>query len=245
MDLDLDWPDKPEQQQSPRTLPPREPSGVPKPVKPVVVVLLAVFLFVVGLSIGDNAGERAARDAEAARQEAENRVEIVTAERDSLEASLTVLTERVETLESELASATAAAELWETRALDASATAAAVQEDNEALKRQLKQQSSATQSDGVKQAGGWQTAKASWYGPGLYGNTTADGTLFTADTWCVAHKTLPFGTVVQITYGGKTVDVPVRDRGPYVAGREFDVSAAVARSLGFSGVHPIEWRVRP
>lgn len=92
---------------------------------------------------------------------------------------------------------------------------------------------------------GWRTATASWYGPGLYGNTTADGTTFTADTWCVAHKTLPFGTVVQITYGGKTVDVPVRDRGPYVAGREFDLSAAVARSLGFSGVHPIEWRVRP
>lgn len=93
--------------------------------------------------------------------------------------------------------------------------------------------------------GGWKTATASMYGPGLYGNTTADGTLLTADTWCVAHKTLPFGTVVQITYGGKTVDVPVRDRGPYVAGREFDLSAAVARSLGFSGVHPIEWRVRP
>jgi rare lipoprotein A (peptidoglycan hydrolase) len=93
--------------------------------------------------------------------------------------------------------------------------------------------------------GGWKTASASWYGPGLYGNTTADGTLFTADTWCVAHKTLPFGTVVQIRYGGKTVDVPVRDRGPFTPGREFDLSAAVARSLGFSGVHPIEWRVRP
>jgi len=97
----------------------------------------------------------------------------------------------------------------------------------------------------AKTGGGWKTATASWYGPGLYGNTTADGTLFTADTWCVAHKTLPFGTIVQITYGGRIVDVPVRDRGPFVPGREFDLSAAVARSLGFSGVHPIEWRVKP
>lgn len=92
---------------------------------------------------------------------------------------------------------------------------------------------------------GWSSAKASWYGPGLYGNSTADGTTFTSDTWCVAHKDLPFGTVVEIAYGGKTVDVPVRDRGPYVAGREFDLSAAVARSLGFSGTGTIRWRVKP
>jgi len=92
---------------------------------------------------------------------------------------------------------------------------------------------------------GWSSAKASWYGPGLYGNSTADGTTFTADTWCVAHKDLPFGTVVEIAYGGTTVEVPVRDRGPYVAGREFDLSAAVARALGFSGTGTIEWRVKP
>ena len=91
--------------------------------------------------------------------------------------------------------------------------------------------------------GEWKRAVASWYGPGLYGNRTADGTLYGPETWCVAHRSLHLGTIVEIRYRGKTVRVPVKDRGPYVAGREFDLSAAVAKELGFSGVHAIEWRL--
>ena len=56
----------------------------------------------------------------------------------------------------------------------------------------------------------------------------------------VAHKTLPCGTMVTITYNGRTVTVPVVDRGPYIAGREFDLTGATANTLGFEGVHPIQ-----
>lgn len=96
--------------------------------------------------------------------------------------------------------------------------------------------------------GPWRTAKASWYGPGLYStpsetNYTADGTEFTPSTWCVAHKTLPLGTWVEIAYRGRIVRAQVKDTGPHVPGREFDLSNAVARALGFSGVQTIRWRV--
>ena len=59
----------------------------------------------------------------------------------------------------------------------------------------------------------------------------------------VAHKTLPCGTPITIRYRGRQVRVPVIDRGPYVAGREFDLAGATANALGFGGVHVI--RVSP
>lgn len=59
----------------------------------------------------------------------------------------------------------------------------------------------------------------------------------------VAHKTLPCGTRITIRYRGRQVQVPVIDRGPYVAGREFDLAGATANTLGFGGVHVI--RVSP
>ena len=89
---------------------------------------------------------------------------------------------------------------------------------------------------------GWQSGKASWYGPGLYGNKTADGTVLTTATVCVAHKTLPLGTRIAVRYRGRTVETIVRDRGPYVAGRTLDLSHALAEQLGFTGVGTVEWR---
>jgi rare lipoprotein A (peptidoglycan hydrolase) len=81
----------------------------------------------------------------------------------------------------------------------------------------------------------YRVAHASWYGPGLYGNhLSCGGTLGTA-TLGVAHKTLPCGTKVTLRNGRRTVRVRVIDRGPFVAGREFDLTAATARRLGFSG----------
>jgi len=56
----------------------------------------------------------------------------------------------------------------------------------------------------------------------------------------VAHKTLPCGTKVTIRYRGHTVVAPVIDRGPYVGGREFDLTGATARALGFNGVGTIQ-----
>lgn len=88
-------------------------------------------------------------------------------------------------------------------------------------------------------AAGGRWVHASWYGPGFYGNRTACGQTYTPASWGIAHKTLGCGTTVSITHAGRTVSAPVIDRGPYIAGREVDLSAALAQSLGFAGVHVV------
>ncbi|HEX8050814.1 MAG TPA: septal ring lytic transglycosylase RlpA family protein [Solirubrobacterales bacterium] len=82
----------------------------------------------------------------------------------------------------------------------------------------------------------YRLAGASYYGPGLYGNGVACGGTLMPGTMGVAHKTLPCGTKVKIRYHGRSVTVPVIDRGPYVAGRDYDLTEAVKRKLGFPGV---------
>jgi rare lipoprotein A len=78
---------------------------------------------------------------------------------------------------------------------------------------------------------------ASWYG--LYGNRTACGQTLGYGTLGVAHKTLPCGTEVTIRYRGREVTVPVIDRGPFTGGREWDLTGATARRLGFGGVDTV------
>jgi rare lipoprotein A len=73
-------------------------------------------------------------------------------------------------------------------------------------------------------------AGASWYGGG--GGLACGGEL-TSATMGVANKTLPCGTMVTLRYSGHSVRVPVIDRGPYVAGRDFDLTEATKRALGF------------
>jgi hypothetical protein len=79
-------------------------------------------------------------------------------------------------------------------------------------------------------------AGASYYGPGLYGNGVACGGTLEPGTMGVANKTLPCGTMVKLRYHGRTVTIPVIDRGPYVAGRDYDLTTAVKDKLGFPGV---------
>ncbi|HSZ13820.1 MAG TPA: septal ring lytic transglycosylase RlpA family protein [Solirubrobacteraceae bacterium] len=79
----------------------------------------------------------------------------------------------------------------------------------------------------------YRLAEASWYGGG--GSLACGGSL-TSSTMGVANKTLPCGTLVTLHYDGRTVRVPVVDRGPYVAGREFDLTEATKDALGFGGV---------
>lgn len=79
-------------------------------------------------------------------------------------------------------------------------------------------------------------AHASYYGPGLYGNGVACGGTLLPGTMGVAHKTLPCGTEVKLRYRGRTVTVPVIDRGPYVAGRDYDLTEAVKERLRFPGI---------
>ena len=59
----------------------------------------------------------------------------------------------------------------------------------------------------------------------------------------VANKTLPCGTQVIFVYNGRAVKVPVIDRGPYIAGREWDLTGATAEALHFPGLGPIQWRL--
>lgn len=73
---------------------------------------------------------------------------------------------------------------------------------------------------------------ASWYGPGFDGRPTASGAIFDQEAWTVAHRSLPFGTILLITRGSTTVMAIVNDRGPYVSGRVLDLSHGVASALG-------------
>jgi rare lipoprotein A len=86
----------------------------------------------------------------------------------------------------------------------------------------------------------YRLAEASWYGGG--GSLACGGSL-TSTTMGVANKTLPCGTLVTLRYDGRTVRVPVVDRGPYVAGREFDLTEATKQALGFGGVGQV-WSTR-
>jgi rare lipoprotein A len=76
----------------------------------------------------------------------------------------------------------------------------------------------------------YRLAGASWYGGG--GGLACGGEL-TSSTLGVANKTLPCGTLVTLRYGARSIRVPVVDRGPYVAGREFDLTEATKQALGF------------
>jgi hypothetical protein len=76
-------------------------------------------------------------------------------------------------------------------------------------------------------------AAASYYGPGLYGNGVACGGTLSPGTLGVANKTLPCGSKVTLRYHGKTVTVPVIDRGPFAGNREYDLTAATKAKLGF------------
>jgi rare lipoprotein A len=82
----------------------------------------------------------------------------------------------------------------------------------------------------------------SWYGPGFYGNRTACGQTYSRTILGVAHRTLPCGTRITFRYKGATITVPVIDRGPYVSGRNWDLSRATCSALGHCFTGPIDWK---
>ena len=93
----------------------------------------------------------------------------------------------------------------------------------------------AAASEHVGRLNVYRRALASWYGPGLYGGHLGCGGTLTPRTLGVASKTLPCGAKVTLRHRGRTVRVPVVDRGPYSGGRELDLTAATKDRLGFSG----------
>lgn len=79
---------------------------------------------------------------------------------------------------------------------------------------------------------------ASYYGhqDGFDGKKTTSGEIFNKNDLTAAHKTLPFGTILKVTYPvtGKSVTVRINDRGPFVPGRDIDLSYGAAKQLGLA-----------
>ena len=88
---------------------------------------------------------------------------------------------------------------------------------------------------------GYATLETGSSGPAAFGRKTACGGVIGKDTEGVAHPTLPCGARIFLSFNGKTVLVQVVDRGPYVPGRQFDLTDALARRLGLSGVQEVRW----
>jgi rare lipoprotein A len=88
------------------------------------------------------------------------------------------------------------------------------------------------------------SGRASFYG-NESGSRTASGVRFDERLLTAAHRSLPFGTRLRVTRGGRQVIVTVNDRGPFVRGRVLDLSTAAARKIGMigAGVAQIEAEV--
>jgi rare lipoprotein A len=92
----------------------------------------------------------------------------------------------------------------------------------------------------------WRDANASIGGSGrsfsgmasFYGNEsgskTASGARFNQNAMTAAHRSLPFGTKLRVTHGGRSVVVTVNDRGPFIRGRVLDLSTGAARAVGLT-----------
>lgn len=89
----------------------------------------------------------------------------------------------------------------------------------------------------MKQAG------ATWYGPTLYGNSTACGQVLRPKTVGVAHRTLPCGTTVKFVYEGRVLVTKVIDRGPYSKGNAWDLTNGARELLGFEGVDRVRYAI--
>lgn len=133
----------------------------------------------------------------------------------------------------ELAASEAALKEYQARMAAAAAAAAA--------KRRAA--APATSPDqGLTGSGAWQVGMASHYGRNFTGRG-ASGEQIGPYSMIVAHKTLPFGTLVEFEYNGKRAVARVADRGPFTPGRDFDLGPGVVRVLDFSGVREVRYRI--
>lgn len=96
-----------------------------------------------------------------------------------------------------------------------------------------------SQASGPAQLTIYHAGVATYFGPGLYGEKTACGQMLTPWVIGVANRTLPCGTLVAVSYGAKTLVVPVIDRGPYRAGVNWDLTYRAAVLLGAEGMEQV------
>ena len=80
----------------------------------------------------------------------------------------------------------------------------------------------------------YRPARATWFGPGFYGKHTACGQVMSHALLGVAHRTLPCGTPVSVFFAGKSITVPVIDRGPFANGARYDLTSAIAQAVGMT-----------
>ena len=87
-----------------------------------------------------------------------------------------------------------------------------------------------------------ETGIASWYGGRFHGRKTASGEAFDMNALTAAHRKLPFGSWVRVRnlVNGRSVDVRINDRGPYIKQRVIDLSRAAAQALGVGGTRQVE-----
>ncbi len=84
---------------------------------------------------------------------------------------------------------------------------------------------------------------SSWYGNEFHGRGTANGEIFDQYDFTCAHRTLPFGTWLRVTFRGRSVIVRVNDRGPFIKGRILDLSRGSAESIGLTGVQWVQCEI--
>lgn len=181
------------------------------------------------------------RDLKAARARAEASATELLETQAELVRAVEELNAEVVRARAEFAASDATLKEYETRRAAAAAAAAAAAR-RAAEQRAARAPAPAAPGQNVSGTGEWLTAVASHYSSTFTGRG-ASGAAIGPYTMMVAHKTLPFGTLVEFEYNGRRAVASVQDRGPYVAGRVWDLGPGVVRALGFNGVHQVRYRI--
>ncbi|MDY0339684.1 MAG: RlpA-like double-psi beta-barrel domain-containing protein [Coriobacteriia bacterium] len=189
---------------------------------------------------------RTVRDLKAARAQVEADARSLLETQEEQARALEDLEAEAARARVEFAASEAALKQYEERRAAAAAEATAAAERATA-ERAAQTPASATAPDtsppqSVSGTGDWQTGVASHYSRTFTGRG-ASGEAIGPYTMMVAHKTLPFGTLVEFEYQGHRAVASVEDRGPYTPGRDWDLGPGVVRALDFNGVHEVSYRI--
>lgn len=179
---------------------------------------------------------------EAARREARRTARSLLSLQARQAESVDAIAAEVASARTELAASQSALAEYEARARAAEAKAEARRKAAAKKAEKTAKASSGSSDDTPEGTGAWSTAVASHYGRNFHGRG-ASGEKIGPYSMIVAHKTLPFGTLIEFKYRGRRAVAKVADRGPYTAGRTFDLGPGVVRVLGFSGVDEISYRI--